>query len=237
MAETGDGVDELRARVERRSRSVPPPRRPRNDAVSGIAGESDVMGGGRDLGGGNADGGGEETSSRPTRAPAADVADRATPRSVSSEGSSSARDDNGEAAALVPEQGPGAGQARSGGVDSPRTQGAANRAPGRPGREVISGADKATERRTTAPTGVSPVPEPEYSPTGVAAEPTANLTLRVRQSLDFRLAELIHGLRCEGVRSTKKELIEMCLSELPTVPTDELRDRLRAYRDRLPRDL
>ena len=51
------------------------------------------------------------------------------------------------------------------------------------------------------------------------------------------LAELIHELRREGVRSSKKELIEMCLSELPAAPTEELRTRLRSYRAQLPRDL
>ena len=52
-----------------------------------------------------------------------------------------------------------------------------------------------------------------------------------------RLAELIDELRREGVRSSKKELIEMCLSELPAAPTEELRTWPRSYRAQLPRDL
>jgi hypothetical protein len=80
--------------------------------------------------------------------------------------------------------------------------------------------------------GVSP-----HISTASGDEPTANLTLRVRQSLDFRLAELVHELRREGVRSSKKELIEMCVSELPAAPTEQLRTRLRSYRAQLPRDL
>lgn len=67
-------------------------------------------------------------------------------------------------------------------------------------------------------------------------EPTANLTLRVRQSLDLRLTELIHELRRDGVRSSKKELIEMCMSELPLQPTDDLRGRLRRYRNSVPKE-
>ena len=67
-------------------------------------------------------------------------------------------------------------------------------------------------------------------------EPTANLTLRIRQSLDLRLVELLHSLRREGVRSSKKELIEMCLSELPLEPSEHLRARLRAYRDIVPKE-
>lgn len=90
-----------------------------------------------------------------------------------------------------------------------------------------------------------PAPQPDPSPpvpdlrrnTGAAAtEPTANLTLRIRQSLDLRLAELTHGLRREGVRSSKKELIEMCLFELPTEPTEHLRARLRSYRENVPKE-
>ena len=90
-----------------------------------------------------------------------------------------------------------------------------------------------------------PAPQPDTSPpvldlrrnTGAAGtEPTANLTLRIRQSLDLRLAELTHGLRREGVRSSKKELIEMCLFELPTEPTEHLRARLRSYRENVPKE-
>jgi len=51
--------------------------------------------------------------------------------------------------------------------------------------------------------------------------------------LDLRLAELIHELRRDGVRSSKKELIEMCMSELPLQPTDVLRGRLRRHRNRV----
>ena len=75
-----------------------------------------------------------------------------------------------------------------------------------------------------------------YVATGDDNEPTANLTLRVRQSLDLRLAELIHELKREGVRSSKKELIEMFLSELPLQPTEDIRVRLRRYRNSVPKE-
>ena len=81
-----------------------------------------------------------------------------------------------------------------------------------------------------------PVPDPLSSTGAAGTEPTANLTLRIRQSLDLRLAELTHGLRREGVRSSKKELIEMCLFELPTEPTEHLRARLRSYRENMPKE-
>lgn len=45
--------------------------------------------------------------------------------------------------------------------------------------------------------------------------PPVNLAIRVRRPLDDRLAELIHLLRRRGVRTSKVELIEMLLWELP----------------------
>ena len=42
-----------------------------------------------------------------------------------------------------------------------------------------------------------------------------NLAIRVRRPLDDRLADIIHGLRGQGVRTSKVELIEMLLWELP----------------------
>ena len=114
--------------------------------------------------------------------------------------------------------------------------------------------DSSVEATAPKPAGTAPnpparvaAPAPEADPPppfaqplsntrAAGTEPTANLTLRIRQSLDLRLAELIHGLRREGVRSSKKELIEMCLSELPTEPTEHLRARLRSYRENVPKE-
>lgn len=58
---------------------------------------------------------------------------------------------------------------------------------------------------------------------------TANLALRVRRPLDDHLADLVHGFRREGVRTSKVELVELLLWELPETHT-ELRARLGAFR-------
>ena len=59
---------------------------------------------------------------------------------------------------------------------------------------------------------------------------TANLALRVRQPLDDHLAEVVHEFRREGVRTSKVELVEMLLWELPQTHT-QLRARLAEFRD------
>ena len=50
--------------------------------------------------------------------------------------------------------------------------------------------------------------------------PPVNLAIRVRRPLDDRLAEVIHGLRRDGVRTSKVELIEMLLWEMPAEADD-----------------
>jgi hypothetical protein len=76
---------------------------------------------------------------------------------------------------------------------------------------------------------------PEAAPARLAADlPPANLAIRVRKPLDDRLAELIHALRRDGVRTSKVELIEMLLWELPDDPV-AARERLRRFRGYAPR--
>jgi len=65
--------------------------------------------------------------------------------------------------------------------------------------------------------------------------PPVNLAIRVRKPLDDRLAEVIHQLRQDGVRTSKVELIEMLLWEMPDDQLAELRERLRQFRDWAPR--
>ena len=65
--------------------------------------------------------------------------------------------------------------------------------------------------------------------------PPVNLAIRVRKPLDDRLADLIHALRGDGVRTSKVELIEMLLWELPDDQPAALRERLRQFRDWAPR--
>jgi hypothetical protein len=62
-----------------------------------------------------------------------------------------------------------------------------------------------------------------------------NLAIRVRKPLDDRLAEVIHQLRQDGVRTSKVELIEMLLWEMPDDQLPGLRERLRQFRDWAPR--
>ncbi|MDJ0976872.1 MAG: hypothetical protein QNJ98_20620 [Planctomycetota bacterium] len=57
----------------------------------------------------------------------------------------------------------------------------------------------------------------------------------MRRPLDDRLAELIHQLRREGVRTSKVELIEMLLYELPEELTPDVRSRLARFREAAPR--
>jgi hypothetical protein len=67
--------------------------------------------------------------------------------------------------------------------------------------------------------------------------PPVNLAIRVRRPLDDRLADLIHTLRQRGVRTSKVELIEMLLWELPepVAGADEILDRLGRFRARASR--
>jgi hypothetical protein len=69
--------------------------------------------------------------------------------------------------------------------------------------------------------------------------PPVNLAIRVRRPLDDRLADLIHTLRGRGVRTSKVELIEMLLWELPEPATgaDDLMERLGRFRTKAPRVL
>ena len=73
-------------------------------------------------------------------------------------------------------------------------------------------------------------------PERLAADlPPANLAIRVRRPLDERLGALIHGLRQEGVRTSKVELVEMLLWELPDDDLEGARARLARFRRWAPR--
>jgi hypothetical protein len=81
-----------------------------------------------------------------------------------------------------------------------------------------------------------PAPARRPAPARLAPDlPPANLAIRVRRPLDDRLAELIHALRREGVRTSKVELIEMLLWELPEDDPAGARERLRRFRAFAPR--
>lgn len=69
-------------------------------------------------------------------------------------------------------------------------------------------------------------------------EPQVQLTLRVRTELDERLVDVVHGLRQLMGRTTKVEIIELMLSELPDQDMEALENlarRLEAFRQARPR--
>jgi len=186
-----EGLDQLRGLVERRARSVPPPRRPRQVE--------------------------ESKQSTPTT-------------------------ESGELPAAEADEADS--ESRGSGGPEPAWEGPSVVPP-----PILAATPVPDEHSVEAAAPPAPSPAPEPPPAqfpqsgdlgarsaGTGTEPTANLTLRIRQSLDLRLAELLHSLRREGVRSSKKELIEMCLSELPLEPSEHLRARLRAYRDIVPKE-
>ncbi len=64
--------------------------------------------------------------------------------------------------------------------------------------------------------------------------PPVNLAIRVRRPLDEHLVDVLHDLRKAGVRSSKVELIEMLLWEMPADP-EAVRRRLAEFRRAAPR--
>lgn len=65
--------------------------------------------------------------------------------------------------------------------------------------------------------------------------PPVNLAIRVRKPLDDGLADAIHALRRDGVRTSKVELIEMLLWESAGATPEAIRERLRVFREWAPR--
>lgn len=80
--------------------------------------------------------------------------------------------------------------------------------------------------------------KPVAQPTSVTAvsalfpvdEPQANLAVRVRRSLDLRLDDILYELRHRGIRSSKAELVELLLWELPRTLNSDLESRLAHFR-------
>lgn len=67
-----------------------------------------------------------------------------------------------------------------------------------------------------------------------ASDPPVNLAIRVRRPLDEHLVDVLHDLRKAGVRSSKVELVEMLLWELPA-DAAAVRARLADFRRAAPR--
>ena len=75
-------------------------------------------------------------------------------------------------------------------------------------------------------------------PAAHGPEPQVQLALRVRAELDERLADVVHHLRRLIGRTTKVELIELLISELPDQDPRALEDlarRIEAFRLARPR--
>ncbi|HUW16788.1 MAG TPA: hypothetical protein VMW94_06890 [Actinomycetes bacterium] len=111
---------------------------------------------------------------------------------------------------------------------------------------VADTAPAAAQPVVPTPVAAVPVKPPRARPASRASRradpvhlgadlPPVNLAIRVRKPLDDRLAEVIHQLRQEGVRTSKVELIEMLLWEMPDDQPGALRERLRQFRDWAPR--
>ena len=102
---------------------------------------------------------------------------------------------------------------------------------------VTEAAPPATPVRRTPPrraTSSEAVPGASRRPRVEPGDPPVNLAIRVRRPLDEHLVDLLHELRKAGVRSSKVELIEMLLWELPA-DTAAVRTRLAEFRRAAPR--
>lgn len=111
---------------------------------------------------------------------------------------------------------------------------------------AVSGLE--SQQQTSVPAVTRPVPEGD--PAGARApqaerqsdldiageELTSNLAVRVRRSLDRRLDTLLHELKMSGMKSSKVEVVELLLWELPASADDRLRRRLREFRAATRRD-
>ena len=187
MSDAPSGLEVLQTRVQRRSRSVPPPRRPPDEGQP----STESRPGGKDSAG-----------ERP-------AAGESEPRTA------------------------GESERPAAGESEPRTAGESKRPsvtaiPGAPARTATA----STGRRSSATRAST---ERSERPTTSADEPVTNLAVRVRRSLDDRLSDILYALRKDGVRSSKVELIEMLLWELPPDASDSLRGRLAEFRAAAPR--
>ncbi|MDA8312155.1 MAG: hypothetical protein M0Z46_16420 [Actinomycetota bacterium] len=98
--------------------------------------------------------------------------------------------------------------------------------PASPGRDT-------TPTPTTAPAGRGG--ELAEIVLGGPPERFVQLGVRVRATFDERLDELVYQFRRQGVRTSKSELVELLLSDLPPEPDNDLRARLASFRRHAPR--
>lgn len=94
------------------------------------------------------------------------------------------------------------------------------------------GSDTQVPTAILKPEGIHWLQDP--IPPGVN-EPMANLAVRVRKSLDDRLADVVHDLRRQGLRTSKAEVVEMLIAALPAQIEPGLSEKLMEYRSKAPR--
>lgn len=119
---------------------------------------------------------------------------------------------------------------RGGAREGEPTRSAAAEPPAAPEGVGAGGGGKEGARRPPVRARRSPAPirlSPDL--------PAVNLAIRVRRPLDDRLADLIHLLRADGIRTSKVELVEMLLWELPEDDVAGLVRRLARFREWAPR--
>ena len=152
--------------------------------------------------------------------------------------------------------------AETGLPEGPAVDPSADPAPtSRPARKARSSA-RATPTRSETASDVAPGSEAEPGPPASPARDTTSmltgqpaggggelaeivlggpperfvqLGVRVRAAFDERLDELLYQFRRQGVRTSKAELVELLLSELPPEPDNDLRARLASFRRHAPR--
>lgn len=88
---------------------------------------------------------------------------------------------------------------------------------------------------TTAPAPAEREGELAEIVLGGPPERFVQLGVRVRAGFDQRLDDLVYQFRRDGVRTSKAELVELLLFELPETPDNDLRARLAAFRRHAPR--
>ena len=109
-------------------------------------------------------------------------------------------------------------------------------APARPTPPPSSGAGEGGERTVASAPRKRPAPAPRPGRPRLAPDlAPVNLAIRVLKPLDDHLADLIHDLRRDGVRTSKVELIEMLLWEQTSEDARAVRERLGAFRVAAPR--
>ncbi len=137
--------------------------------------------------------------------------------------------------AARPSEEPGPASQPSNLATTPEATRRTSRKPSTPPGESVTAKPASTSAPRAARPRQKPAPEPDR-PVTDPDEPLANLAVRVRRSLDARLADLIHAFRQDGVRTSKAELLELLLWELPSEPSVELRQRLADFRQHAPRE-